>query len=73
MTNLFIKPTNSQLFLDFYSNHPEHCKEAILFSQALRVVERCSSSEERDIQLQNLKTKCKERNYPEQIIEKQFL
>ena len=73
MTNLFIKPTNSQLFLDFNSNHPEHCKEAIPFSQALRVVERCSSSEERDIQLKNLKTKFQERNYPEQIIEKQFL
>ena len=72
MTNLFIKPTNSQLFLDFNSNHPEHCKEAIPFSQALRVVERCSSSEQRDLEFKNLKTKFQERNYPEQIIEKQF-
>ena len=24
-TSLHIKPTNKQLYLDFKSNHPEHC------------------------------------------------
>ena len=26
-TNLFIKPSNQQLYLDFFSNHPKPCKE----------------------------------------------
>jgi hypothetical protein len=30
-TNLFIKPTNLQLYLDFLSNHPEPCKEGIVY------------------------------------------
>ena len=28
-TNMFVKPTNSQIYLDFHSNHPMHCKEGI--------------------------------------------
>ena len=34
-TNLHIKPTNKQLYLDFNSNHPDHCKYSIPYSQAL--------------------------------------
>jgi hypothetical protein len=71
-TNIFIKPTNKQLYLDFSSNHPEHCKLAIPYSQALRVVERCSEIKEQETQLENLKEKLKERNYPENIIEEKF-
>ena len=56
-TNLHIKPTNKQLYLDFKSNHPEHCRKGIPYSQALRVVERCATPYDRDIQLANLKTK----------------
>ena len=26
-TNLYVKPTNLQLFLDNFSNHPQHWKE----------------------------------------------
>jgi hypothetical protein len=63
-SNLFVKPTNSQLFLDFQSNHPEHCKKAIPYSQALRVVERCSTAENAASQLANLSEKLIERNYP---------
>ena len=40
-TNLYVKPTNKQLYLDFTSNHPDHCKEGIPYSQALRIIERC--------------------------------
>ena len=72
MTNLYVKPTNSQLFLDFLSNHPQHCKESIPYSQALRVIERCSLPEDRDSQLEDLEQKFKERNYPPDIIDKQF-
>ena len=54
-TNLYIKPTNKQLYLSFDSNHPEHCKRGIPYSQSLRVVERCTSSSDRDKHLENPK------------------
>ena len=71
-TNLFVKPTNKQIYLDFDSNHPDHCKSSIPFSQALRVVERCSSVEDRDFHLENLRKKLQERNYPQEIITEKF-
>ena len=45
-TNLFIKPSNQQLYLDFYYNHPKPCKEGIIYGQALRILERCSKPED---------------------------
>jgi hypothetical protein len=72
-TNLFVKPTNKQLYLDFNSSHPLPCKESIPYSQALRVVERCSNQEDRDAQLCNLKTKFEDRNYPTSLIDEKFV
>ena len=44
----------------------------IYYSQALRVVERCSSSQNRDEHLASLEEKFKERNYPIELISTQF-
>ena len=71
-TNLFVKPTNLQLFLDYFSNHPQHCKEGIVFSQALRVIERCSKPEDVDINLRKLENKLSERNFPTTLIREKF-
>ena len=71
-TNLFIKPSNKQLYLDFYSNHPDPCKEGIIYGQALRVIERCSKTEDTDSHLENLKSKLKSRNYPEDLVDKKI-
>lgn len=71
-TNLYIKPSNKQLYLDFLSNHPDHCKEGVIFGQALRVIERCSNKEDADTHLENLKNKLKIRNYPEKLIHSKF-
>ena len=71
-TTLFVKPTNSQIYLDFDSNHPMHCKQSIPYSQALRVVERCDNIKDRDKHLETLKTKLEERNYPPDLIKKQL-
>jgi hypothetical protein len=71
-TNIFVKETNKQLFLDFNSNHPEHCKSSIPYSQALRVIERCSSLDEAENHLSNLQTKFEDRNYPADLISEQF-
>ena len=64
-TEIFVKPTNLQLFLDYTSNHPKHCKDSTVYSQALRVVERCSESDSAVPHLESLKPKFIERNYPE--------
>ena len=71
-TNLYVKPSNKQLYLDYSSNHPQPCKASIPYSQALRIVERCSSAQECDGHLSNLKEKLMDRNYPLDLIEKQF-
>ena len=71
-TNLFIKPSNQQLYLDYFSNHPPPCKEGIIYGQAVRILERCSESNSADIHLDNLKAKLIERNYPENLIKQKF-
>ena len=71
-TNLFIKPSNLQLFLDFKSNHPKHCKIGIVYGQALRIIERCSDLADANLHLDKLKGKLFERNYPVGVVEKQF-
>jgi hypothetical protein len=71
-TNLYVKPSNLQLFLDYSSNHPKHCKEGIVYSQALRVIERCSKVEDLEKNLDVLAQKLLERNYPETLIEEKF-
>ena len=71
-TDLFVKPTNKQLYLDYSSSHPDHCKEGIPYSQALRIVERCATPTDRDNHLSHLQKKLEERNYPTELIQKQF-
>ena len=71
-TNLHIKPSNKQLYLDYNSNHPTHCKKSIPYCQALRVTERCTNPSDRDGQLAVLKTKFQDRNYPSELINNQF-
>ena len=71
-TNLFIKPSNQQLYLDFFSNHPEPCKEGLVYSQAIRIIERCSKKEWSEEHLQNLRGKLQDRNYPEKLISEKF-
>ena len=71
-TNLFVKPSNLQIYLDFMSNHPTHCKVGLIYGQALRVIERCSDPSDADLHLENLKSKLLDRNYPENEIKKQF-
>ena len=71
-TNLFIKPSNLQLYLDYLSNHPEPCKQGVVYGQALRIVGRCSKIGDRDHHLENLKTKLQKQNYPEKLIDDKF-
>ena len=71
-TNLFVKPSNAQLYLDYNSNHPKHCKTGIIYGQALRILERCSDGVDANLHLENLRGKLLDRNYPQETIDKQF-
>ena len=71
-SELFVKPSNLQLYLNYNSNHPEPCKTGLVFGQALRIVERCTNEQEAEKHLQNLKKKLIERNYPEELVKKQI-
>ena len=70
-TDLFVKPTNLQLYLDYRSNHPQPCKDSIVYCQALRVIERCSTKDLALPHLEQLKLKFMERNYPENVVNEQ--
>ena len=71
-TNLFIKPSNLQLYLDYFSNHPQPCKEGLIYGQALRILESCSTTEWGDKHLKDLRKKLLDRNYPETLISEKF-
>ena len=71
-TDLYIKPSNLQLYLNFNSNHPEPCKTGLVYGQALRIVERCTNGEDTEKHLLNLKKKLIDRDYPEEIVKKQI-
>ena len=72
-TEIYVKPTNLQLFLEYDSNHPTHCKNAIVYGEALRVLERCSEPGSAEPHLERLKEKFIARKYPVDLVEQQFL
>ena len=71
-TDLYMKPSNLQLYLNYNSNHPEPCKTGLVYGQALRVVERCTDGQDASNHLKNLKDKFLERKYPEQLVDKEM-
>ena len=72
-SDLFIKPSNLKLYLNYNSNHPEPCKTGLIYGQALRIVERCTDVQDASKHLDNLKNKLLERKYPEDLINKQIV
>ena len=72
-TDLFIKPSNLQLYLNHDSNHPDPCKTGLVYGQALRVIERCTDTQDALGHMEKLKVKLLERKYPEDMVEEQFV
>ena len=60
------------MFLDWSSNHPFHCKVAIVYSQALRIHTICSDPVDRQFFLDKLRSKFLKCNYPSEVIQQQF-
>ena len=69
-SDLFIKPTNQQLYLNYNSNHPEPCKTGLIYGQALRIMERCTDAVDASSHLKNLETKLIDRKYPEDLVKR---
>merc|ERR1712105_444041 len=72
-TDLFVKPSNKQLFLDWTSNHLIHSKKSIVYSQGLRYIMLCSNKENLQIHLAKLRHKFIEVHYPESVLSELFL
>ena len=73
MTDLFVKPTDTHLFLDPSSSHPYHCNKGIPYSQALRLNRICSDNESFDKRCNDLEGWLMERGYNGKMIRKQIL
>ena len=73
MTDLFVKPTDTHLFLDPSSSHPYHCKKGIPYSQALRFSRICYGNESFDKRCNGLEGWLMERGYNGKMIRKQIL
>jgi hypothetical protein len=68
-TDLFRKPTDRQAYLNFYSNHPRHVKNAIPVSVSNRIVKICSSKEFYNKNIAIFRQKLVEQQYPNTLID----
>ena len=71
-TKLYIKPTDTRSFLHYDSYHPNHTKEGIVYSQALRYRLITTTDEIFLKELLELKSSLLMRGYPSKIINKMF-
>ena len=71
-TDIYAKPTDSHLYLPYSSSHPLHCKRAIPYGVALRIIRNCSN----DVFLKNrcdeYKGYLKSQSYPARLVDQQF-
>ena len=71
-TELHIKPTDSHQFLHFKSSHPSHIKNLIPYSHALRIRRLCSSQNDYNTHISNLKDWFLARDYPQKTVSEQI-
>ncbi len=70
--DLYCKPTDCHQYLSFSSCHPYHVKRAIIYGQALRVKGICSSTENFETHMTNMKSWFIDRDYPGKLIDEQI-
>ena len=68
-TDLFTKPTDSNAYLHFQSDHPQHLKKAIPHGLGGRLKRICSKEGDYRRHRKRLKSKLIERYYPERPVE----
>ena len=67
-TDFYYKPTDSHSYLDYSSSHPVSCKNAIPFSQFLRLRCICSQDEAFHSRTKEMSSFFKERGFPSSTI-----
>ena len=73
LTDLYIKPTDTQLYLEFSSCHIYLSKKSVRYSQALRFNRICSENRFFDNRCNQLEYWLKERGYNEKVVRQQIL
>ena len=71
-TDLYIKPTDGHQYLHYKSSHPEHIKNSIPYSQALRLSRICSSEKDFKGHVDRMKVWFLARDYPENVVNEQI-
>lgn len=68
LSDLFVKPTDSNMTLQFHSAHPKHCREGIPYGQFLRL-RRISTLEETFLKRATVKARqFLDRGYPRPLL-----
>ena len=67
-TDIYRKPTDTQLYLHFTSSHPKECLKSIPYTLARRICTIVSDSDVRKIRLNELHTTLHQRRYPNELI-----
>ncbi|XP_048461245.1 uncharacterized protein LOC125484857 [Rhincodon typus] len=68
-TDIHFKPTDSHSYLEYSSSHPPSCKNAIPYSQFLRLRCICSQDEAFHSRTSQLSSFFKDRNFPSSVVE----
>ena len=68
ITDLYTKPTDSHSYLHYSSSHPQTCKDAIPYSQFLRIRRICSKLEDFDTHAKKLTGYFQQRGYPMDLL-----
>jgi hypothetical protein len=69
-TTVYTKPTDAHLYLHYSSYHPDHQKNSIPYSQAVRIRRICSDQIAYEECTRKLETNLTARGYPLQLIKK---
>ena len=69
ITSLFVKPTDRHQHVHYSSDHPEHTKQSIIYSQTLRLKRLVSLEKDFKEKLLKMKSSFLKRRYPEHIID----
>ena len=71
-TDLYIKPTDKQLYLNSSSYHPSNTKKGLAYGLGLRVERVCEKEEDYRKHRQDLKIQLRRRGYSGKLIESQL-
>ena len=71
-TDVYIKPTDGHQYLHYQSSHPQHIKNSIPYSQALRLNRICSSEKDFRTYVSHMNECFSARGYPEIVVNNQI-